>query len=586
MRRPVALAVVVLAATLLLGAVPATAQSPDVMNYQVMLTDDLDQPLADQSVELVFRLYELESGGAHGWTETHNTATNSIGVVSVILGSVTPIPLEQFPGLLWLEIEADGEVLSPRRRLTSAPYSFHANNSSTLGGIPPSDYTTDAELSASGTINNPSNPVDWTMLKSVPAGFADGTDDTAGGGISGGGTAGYVPKFVAGTMIENSNIYETSGRVSMGTTTSDAKLRVENAFPLPGLIVENTSSSQGFNLVELSRTGPMSNTDGFLQITAPVGAADFSYIHCWQLTSGGARTPFMVSAAGDISSTGSIDVASGDPKAIYVTTDFESDDTIAIEGRFFGPYDGTGVRGEANQFDYFGYGGQFQGGYVGAKGYVEPIGGYSYYGLYGACEGGTGTNNGVLGMATGSGENYGIRGYASGGSTNWAGYFEGDVNVTGTFYNPASALLIDHPLDPVERYLRQPAVHSSEMKNVYDGVLVLDSTGEAWVELPDWFEALNESFRYQLTAIGAPGPNLHVAERISGNRFMIAGGEPGMEVSWQVTGVRHDPVAERYAIQVEERKSDSDRGKYLRPDAYGAPEEMRIGFREGKERGQ
>jgi len=80
----------------------------------------------------------------------------------------------------------------------------------------------------------------------------------------------------------------------------------------------------------------------------------------------------------------------------------------------------------------------------------------------------------------------------------------------------------------------------------------------------------------------APGPNLHVAEKISGNRFRIAGGEPGMEVSWQVTGVRHDPVAQHYAIQVEERKSDSERGKYLRPDAYGAPVEMGIGFREGK----
>jgi hypothetical protein len=32
-------------------------------------------------------------------------------------------------------------------------------------------------LAGSGTINSPENPVDWTKLKSVPAGLADGLDD-------------------------------------------------------------------------------------------------------------------------------------------------------------------------------------------------------------------------------------------------------------------------------------------------------------------------------------------------------------------------------------------------------------------------
>ncbi len=74
------------------------------------------------------------------------------------------------------------------------------------------------------------------------------------------------------------------------------------------------------------------------------------------------------------------------------------------------------------------------------------------------------------------------------------------------------------------------------MMNVYNGNAVLDERGEAWVELPEWFEALNRDFRYQLTAIGAPGPSLHVGAKIEGNRFQIGGGGPGLEVSWQVTG--------------------------------------------------
>jgi hypothetical protein len=44
------------------------------------------------------------------------------------------------------------------------------------------------------------------------------------------------------------------------------------------------------------------------------------------------------------------------------------------------------------------------------------------------------------------------------------------------------------------------------MKNLYDGVATLDGKGRAVVRLPNWFEALNAEFRYQLTAIGRPAP--------------------------------------------------------------------------------
>ncbi len=110
------------------------------------------------------------------------------------------------------------------------------------------------------------------------------------------------------------------------------------------------------------------------------------------------------------------------------------------------------------------------------------------------------------------------------------------------------------------------------MKNVYDGVAALDGAGEASVELPEWFEALNQDFRYQLTPLGAPGPTLYVADEISGNRFRIAGGEPGMKVSWQVTGIRHDPYAEAHS---DPRRGGQvgkgDRAATWNPELYGAP---------------
>ncbi len=113
------------------------------------------------------------------------------------------------------------------------------------------------------------------------------------------------------------------------------------------------------------------------------------------------------------------------------------------------------------------------------------------------------------------------------------------------------------------------------MKNVYDGTVLLDADGGAWVTLPPWFEALNGDFRYQLTSIGRFEP-IFIAEEIKGNRFRIEGGHEGTKVSWQVTGIRHDPYANAHRIPVEEPKAPGDRGKYLHPDAYGQPRERAI----------
>ncbi|MBZ5545107.1 MAG: hypothetical protein LAO07_15730, partial [Acidobacteriia bacterium] len=96
------------------------------------------------------------------------------------------------------------------------------------------------------------------------------------------------------------------------------------------------------------------------------------------------------------------------------------------------------------------------------------------------------------------------------------------------------------------------------------------------VELPAWFEALNRDFRYQLTPIGAPAPNLYVAEEVKGNRFKIAGGNPGLKVSWQVTGVRQDAWANAHRIRVEVEKPAAERGFYLHPELQSAPEEKSI----------
>jgi hypothetical protein len=216
---------------------------------------------------------------------------------------------------------------------------------------------------------------------------------------------------------------------------------------------------------------------------------------------------------------------------------------------------------------------------------------------------GRGTASGGVGVAGfgehmgvyGDGGNYGVYGYCSSSEdhtyaiygqansflpTIYAGYFYGNVCIVGVIIPLSARLRIDHPLDPKNKYLQHSFVESPDMMNIYNGNVVLDSKGEAVVDMPIWFEALNQDFRYQLTALGAPGPNLYVADEISGNRFRIAGGTPGVKVSWQVTGVRHDVYADANRTLVEVEKSDKEKGRYLTPKEWGQPESMGIGFEE------
>ncbi len=185
------------------------------------------------------------------------------------------------------------------------------------------------------------------------------------------------------------------------------------------------------------------------------------------------------------------------------------------------------------------------------------------------CEGIIANGTHIGGIFTGN--DYGAIGVAP-----IAGRFVGDVDITGTLTKGAGAFKIDHPLDPANKYLTHSFVESPDMMNIYNGTVLLDSNGEAWINLPDWFEALNRDFRYQLTAIGVPSPNLYVAEEVSGNHFKIAGGQPGGKVSWQVTGIRHDAYADAHRLAIEEDKPEEDRGYYLHPEVHGEPTEKSI----------
>ncbi len=168
----------------------------------------------------------------------------------------------------------------------------------------------------------------------------------------------------------------------------------------------------------------------------------------------------------------------------------------------------------------------------------------------------------------------GIRGVAPNGA--WAGDFVGplrvqgeaqvfqDLHVFGTLIKAAGSFRIDHPLDPKNKFLSHSFVESPDMMNIYNGNVTTNGRGEAAVELPAYFDALNRDFRYQLTVIGQFAQAI-VLEKINGNRFRIKTDKPNVEVSWQVTGIRKDKFAEENRIQVESEKPERERGKLHNP---------------------
>lgn len=180
---------------------------------------------------------------------------------------------------------------------------------------------------------------------------------------------------------------------------------------------------------------------------------------------------------------------------------------------------------------------------------------------------------GVLGVAQHTNASWGYGVYGQG---NWYGVFaNGDLGASG-----AKPFVIDHPLDPENKYLKHFSVESPEVLNLYRGTVTLDANGEAIVTLPDYFPAINRSFTYSLTPIGQPAPNLYIKEEIDlqTRTFKIAGGPPGLKVCWYVYAERNDLYLQKHPEkrQVEVPKKPHEVGKYLMPDLYDQPAEKAI----------
>jgi len=244
--------VVVIAATLMAGL--ASAEVPQKINYQGKIVDaTLGTPLVGAH-NVTFKLYDTATGGDTLWTESQVVSADSAGVMSCLLGASKPIAVS-FDGPRWLEVEVNGETLLPRREMTSVPYAFlaeranHASGADSLGGNDADAfaaashnhddrYYTETELDAPGTINQAANPVDWTNLKNVPAGFADGTDNVGSGD-------GYSLDAADGDPTDVVYVNNV-GDVGIGTSAPARKLHIVGEGPR--VLIEGSVGNPEVNL--------------------------------------------------------------------------------------------------------------------------------------------------------------------------------------------------------------------------------------------------------------------------------------------------------------------------------------------------
>ena len=393
--------------------------------------------------------------------------------------------------------------------------------------------------------------------------------------VVGDGTVGRLTKWTSFTLtnsvIGNSTIFEDRfGKVGIGTDTPTSRLTVAGliettlgGLKFPDGTVQTTAALNGsqflFHDSTLRGDGVNNSPLGVaLPLKLIEAVANGTLVSITNVGNGGTGVTVR---AGDMGGTG-IEAHGGD-NGIFAA----GDGVIALGGS------GTGSSGGGRGLATVGGDSENSTGGIG----LEAAGGNSSgdfggdgVGAFGGVGTGVGKTGGIgILAAGGSGEN--------GAGDGFAGLFFGSVHISGILSKGGGSFKIDHPLDPENKYLYHSFVESPDMMNIYNGNAVTNTNGDAVVELPAYFEALNRDFRYQLTVIGTFAQAM-VAEKIKGNKFRIKTNAPGVEVSWQVTGIRQDAYANKHRIQVEEAKPEPERGTYLHPESFGQPAEKNVLF--------
>jgi hypothetical protein len=493
--------------------VAANAVVPPVIKFSAVLTDTNNKPLAG-TVGVTFSLYQEAQGGAPLWVETQNVTPDKTGHYSVILGSAST---QGLPGSAF----ASGEA----RWLGVQAQGQAEQPRTVLMSVPYALKALDAE-----TIGG--KPLSALQL-ALPAGGTQSaqsnspTLNTITCSTSSACKTGHIPVFASNggaAKVKDSIIQESGSTINIaGNENLTGPISALATSTTSAAVTGNDSTSQGSAGVVGSSTNGIGVSGAGITGLLGSGVGSDGY---------GLYASGNTGVYGAGYAAGVYGVSTSSTGVIGISTDYAG---VYASGGAYGVYAVTTANGTPGLYAQANTGGW-------------AVDAYN-----------TGSGTGVL----------------AGSNSGWAAWFNGNVDVDGNLSKAGGSFKIDHPLDPANKYLYHSFVESPDMMNIYNGNVTTDAQGDAVVCLPEWFETLNRDFRYQLTVIGQFAQAI-VASEIAEGRFSIKTDKPNVKVSWQVTGIRQDAWANAHRIPVEQEKLAVERGFYLHPELYGAPEEKGV----------
>lgn len=210
-------------------AIPRPAAAvPRLVRFSGALKDATDKALTGP-LEVTFSLYKDQGSTEPLWWETQLVEADSLGRYAVLLGAMHPegLPMELFTSgeARWLGVSVGKLPEEPRVLLVSVPYALKAGDAETLGGKAPTAYML-AEPEAST-----SQASEKRGRKEATPGVGEKPKaSTAGGGKTTpkvtSGTVSYIGKFIDATSLGNSVLYESAGKIGLGTTSPAVALDI------------------------------------------------------------------------------------------------------------------------------------------------------------------------------------------------------------------------------------------------------------------------------------------------------------------------------------------------------------------------
>ena len=208
---------------------PGTPAVPRLVRFSGTARDIQGNPVTG-AAGIRFALYTEQTGGAPLWTETQNVQSRAGGHYTVLLGAASPegLPAELFTSgqAHWVGVSVDGQAEQPRVLLVSAPYALKAGDAETLGGLPASAFALAAPVPTTTAVSG--RKAETARDVSANAGCTVTSDGTA--------TVNQVAKFTGACTVEPSAIFESGGKVGIGTVTPATTLDVKGAATLRGVL--------------------------------------------------------------------------------------------------------------------------------------------------------------------------------------------------------------------------------------------------------------------------------------------------------------------------------------------------------------